>query len=518
MTNEPGIPVSENTGNVPVGRNVAWNLLGLGLPMLVAVCAIPPLVHGLGAKRFGLLTLAWVVIGYFSLFDLGMGRALTRVVAERRGSGRDEEIPSMVRAALPLMLALGLVGSLTLRAISPWLLLDILRVPPDLRHESIRSFSMLALAIPVVIMSAALRGVLEGHQKFGLANLVRGTMGSFSFLGPLLVLPFTHDLAAVVTTLVAGQTLALLAYVSACSRVIPGLFRRGSMSPAAVRPLIRFGGWVTVSNITGPIMVYIDRFLIGSLLSLSAVTFYATPYEFITRAGVLPAALAGALFPVFSTDAAAESDRVPRLMARALAYVFLGLFPITLIAVLFARDGLSWWLGAPFALASTGVLQWLAAGVLVNGLAQIPYALIQGFSRPDITAKLHLIELPFYLLITWQLIVHRGIKGAAMAWTLRAVVDAVLLLAVAAKLAPRAATTIRTFGFTIGAGLSALAIGAQLPDNPRIKFLFAIAGVLMALLPWLVQNIKRSYAARLTFDNAPPHRHPTKHDSIRPGP
>ena len=75
-------------GNRGLARNAVWNLLSLVAPMLVALGAIPALIRTLGADRFGILTLAWMLIGYCSLFDLGLGRALTKLVSEgsRRGS------------------------------------------------------------------------------------------------------------------------------------------------------------------------------------------------------------------------------------------------------------------------------------------------------------------------------------------------------------------------------------------------------------------------------------------------
>jgi len=85
---------------VSLARNSVFNLLGQGIPFLAALVAIPPLIRGLGTDRFGVLTLAWMVIGYFSLFDLGLGRALTQVVAERISAGRDTVAPPLVWAAL----------------------------------------------------------------------------------------------------------------------------------------------------------------------------------------------------------------------------------------------------------------------------------------------------------------------------------------------------------------------------------------------------------------------------------
>src|SRR5258705_13553401 len=66
-----------------LARNAVWNLLGNGTPMIVAVVCIPILIRGLGKERFGVLTLVWAVIGYASLFDLGLGRALTQLVARK---------------------------------------------------------------------------------------------------------------------------------------------------------------------------------------------------------------------------------------------------------------------------------------------------------------------------------------------------------------------------------------------------------------------------------------------------
>lgn len=71
-----------------LARNTVWNLIGNGAPMIVAVFSIPILIHALGKDRFGVLALAWALIGYASLFDMGLGRALTQLVARKLGSGR----------------------------------------------------------------------------------------------------------------------------------------------------------------------------------------------------------------------------------------------------------------------------------------------------------------------------------------------------------------------------------------------------------------------------------------------
>jgi len=204
-----------------LARNTVWNLLGSGAPMVVAVFCIPILIRGLGKERFGVLALAWALIGYASLFDLGLGRALTQLVARKLGAGEEREVPTLVWTSLLLMLLLGLLGTATLIVLAPWLVHRALHVPGALQRETLQSFYLLGLSIPVVISTAGLRGLLEAHQRFGLINALRIPMGVFTFAGPLLILPFSRSLFPVVGILVAGRLIGWAAHLLVCFRVAP---------------------------------------------------------------------------------------------------------------------------------------------------------------------------------------------------------------------------------------------------------------------------------------------------------
>src|SRR6266446_9973364 len=181
-----------------LARNTIWNLIGSGAPMLVAVFCIPILIRGLGKERFGVLALAWALIGYASLFDLGLGRALTQLVARKLGAAEEREIPSLAWTSLLLMMLLGFAGTACILLISPWLTGHGLNIPAALQGEALQSFRLLGLSLPFVITTAGLRGLLEAHQRFGLINALRIPMGVFTFAGPLLVLPFSKSLFPVV--------------------------------------------------------------------------------------------------------------------------------------------------------------------------------------------------------------------------------------------------------------------------------------------------------------------------------
>jgi len=155
-----------------------------------------------------------------------------------------------------------------------------------------------------------------------------------------------------------------------------------------------------------------------------------------------------------------------------------------LCTVALAQDGLTLWLGAEFAKHSFRVLQWLAVGVFINSLANVPFALLQGVGRPDLIATLHLIELPLYLGLLWWLIGTRGIEGAAIAWTARVAIDALSLFGLANRFLPgKNPIRLRT---ALLPAMALLILGlAALVQGPMVKGFFLLVTILcFVLVTW----------------------------------
>lgn len=419
-----------------LARNSIWTLLGNGLPLLVAIWAIPTLIRGLGAARFGLLTIIWMGIGYLNLFDLGTGRALTKLVAERLGDGREHELPSLIKLGLRLMFALGCLAAVIGAVITPWVTADLLRIPLGLMRESEWSFLLLAASLPFVISTAGLIGILQAHQRFASVAAVRIPMGILTFVGPVIALSFTPSLIATTAVLASCRILAWLAYGALSQDLRHGMGERSISTRHAMRELLSFGGWVTISNIVGPMMVYFDRFVIGALLTMTAVAYYTTPFDVVTRLTVISGALISVLFPAMTAALAGDPIRARVIFTRAAGLLLVAVFiPLALI-MLFASEGLRLWLNPAFAYAGLPVVKWLTIGILINSSAGLPYAILQGKGRPDLTGILHLVEFPIYAIVLWSMVETFGIVGAAVAWTVRVMIDALALFVLGIKYVP----------------------------------------------------------------------------------
>lgn len=417
-----------------LARNTALNLVGQVIPLLVGLATIPYVVRGLGTEGFGILSLAWLLLGYFSLFDLGLGRATTKFVAECLGRAEMDRLPGVVWTALGFQVLSGVAGGLLMGALTPLLVDRILKIPPSLVGETKTTFFILAASLPFVLASNSLRGVLEGGQRFDMVNFIKIPASISVFLLPAIALSFGLRLPGIVLLLVLARLASTLAYLLVCFRIFSVLRHsiRFSIQSRILRPLAAYGGWVTVTNVVSPVLVYADRFLIGSMLSASAIGYYAAPYEAVARLSVLYGSLVTALFPAFSSlRSAGDLDGLERMYAKSIKFLLLIAGPLMLVLVVFARDLLLLWLGEDFALHSTFVFRLFAVGFFLTSLFVVPFTLLQGLGRADITAKFHVAELFFYVPLVWVLTMHWGLRGAAIAWTCRVIGDGVLLFGAA---------------------------------------------------------------------------------------
>jgi O-antigen/teichoic acid export membrane protein len=284
--------------------------------------------------------------------------------------------------------------------------------------------------------------------------------------------------------LVTGRVIGWTLHLAICVRRYSYMRRGIAISGGTLGPLLRYGGWTTLTNVVSPMMVFLDRFLIGALLPIAAVTHYVTPYEAITKMTVIPSAILAAMFPAFAATFASDRERMGQLYDRALRAVVIVTFPVLLVAIALAPEGMRLWMGLSLPPVSTTVLQVLAIGIFINSIAQAPFAALQGAGRPDLIAKLHLLELPVYVGAIWLLIHTLGLIGVAIAWTLRVTIDAVALLLVTRGTLKLPLLPERAGVWTIALMLTALG-AAAVPSALLIRVvLVLVVGVLFATLAW----------------------------------
>ena len=417
-------------------RNTLWNLSGALLPIPAALVCIPLLVSGLGMERFGMLGVAWMVLGYFGLFDFGMSQGTTRFIAASASKGDHAGMLSLALGSLLLHGALGSVAALLFALLVPWLADVLFSTSPALNRETRYALYWLAATVPLIVLTAALRGMLEGLQRFDIVNRIRIAGGIVNYVGPVIGLYFDPSLPSVIVAIFLGRVGVFAAYSAACVGALPKARSRLRVEYRSLLSLAAFGGWLSVSSFVNPLLIATDRFVIATAISVVAVAYYVMPYEIVTKAWLISASMMGAMFPALSVLAAREPGSLRSVCRAAETYLLFFAAPVITLLLGSADWLLECWLGTEFGQHSTAVARWLAVGILVNIVAQVPLTALHAIGRADITAKIALAQLPVYAMAAWYCGVRFDITGVAAVWTARALIDALMLFSIAHAILP----------------------------------------------------------------------------------
>jgi O-antigen/teichoic acid export membrane protein len=409
-----------------VARNSALYFSSLAVPAVAAIFLVPITVRALGPARFGLLALAWAVVEGSGMFDFGLGRATVRFVADgmARGTTRVKEI---VLASAFSQTAGGILAAILLYLLAPALVHRVFKVSPEVVPEAIAMFRVLAFHLPVILWIASLRAALEGAQRFDISTALRIPSSIASVLVPAVAATLGASLSTIMWILLGVRVILALCHAEAVRRTL--LDRRWGIPSgfATLREMLRYSGWVAVSTVLGPALASFDRFVVGSVVGIIGLGYYAGAAEATNRFLMIPATAFSAILPALSAAEGHEGrDRVLIVTRAARRQLAALLFPLCLVLFALAPTILTLWLGPSFGEASGRAFRILAVGVFLTGLAHLPLALLYGAGRPDLPAKINLFQVALHVPVTIVLVHMWGITGAATAWMIRCAEDYVL--------------------------------------------------------------------------------------------
>lgn len=469
-----------------LSKNTTYNLIGTLVPLGLAVVTVPAYLKLIGAERYGVLAIAWLILGYFGVFDLGLGRAVTQRIAAMRDES-DESRATTFGTAVVANGIIGCVGALILWPIAYYVFASGVGMSHALRGEAVSIAPLLALALPVATASGMLGGALMGRERFREVNLITTNSTVLFQLLPLgTAWLFGPDLRVLLMSSVLARCIGLAMLWWECGRVFGRdafrLFDAGQL-----KTLMHYGGWVSVTSLIGPLLLMSDRFLIGRSLGAVAVTVFTVPTQITSRLSPIAGALGRALFPRL---AYADPEEVDRLTSDCVRVLFAFMTLPVAIGVGIMEPTMRLWLGAQIGEQAAPIGRILLVAAWINVFAQVPYWRLQARGMPRAVALAHTIEIPFYIPLLMVLLARLGLLGAAIAGLARMLADLALLQWMAERRA------VNLGGFAAGLAIFAsqeLALRVLSPSIPHACLVALGGGLCATAVSWLVlpRSIRR---------------------------
>jgi len=409
-----------------LASNVLYQFGSQSLLLVLTFVFSPYVVHRLGVDLYGLLILAGLTTNYFAIVELGLGQATVKFLADAYTHRDWNRLRRILWTSVLTYLALSAVAALGLVVLTPWLT-HVLRVPQASTVLTEQVLYLCAAGLAVSMMGSIFASVPRALERFDIVTFLSVPAGVGQLTVNLLLLYFGFSIRGLIVGGVVIQSLVLVAYIGIARHLLYPL-GRPAFDPPALRQLLGFGGLVSVSQVVLPILAHVEKFIIGSVLTLSAVAFYSVPYNLVWALTYIPSSISGVLFPAFSRlTVEGNADRRSQLLVRGTKYVFTAILPVAVVLAIFSRKFLAAWMGPEFAMRSTAVLQVLTFAVVVHSVSDPAYQALQAMGRPGIPAAFNVLEACLHVPLCFFLIGRYGVLGGAIAWAVRGSLNTLLL-------------------------------------------------------------------------------------------
>jgi O-antigen/teichoic acid export membrane protein len=401
---------------VSVSRNTAYNLAGAVIPVALSFLTVPLYLHLVGAERYGVLAIAWLLLGYFGIFDMGMGRATSFRIASLK-TGSAAERADVFRTAIGINLGIGVVGGAVLWLAGYGFFGSIFKVSDALRAETLAGLPWLAASVPVATLTGVLTGALQGREQFLQTNTVSVVSTVLFQLFPLGVAWLLGPrLAGLLGAAVFARIVGIAILWVMCHRALTQ-GQRPRWRQDQARGLLAFGGWVAVNGSIGPLLIMADRFMIGAILSARAVAVYTIPFQLAQRSTLVTNALTNALFPRLTSSGPEErlvilDKSICTLAALLTVPVFLGLFIMKPFLIL--------WVGSEIGNAAARIGAIVMLAFWANSFVAVYFTYFQARGTPATITKILLGQVAPYLGLLWFVLGRYGLEGAAWLFLVRA--------------------------------------------------------------------------------------------------
>lgn len=416
-----------------ISKNILWNIMGHGWLIVLLFLATPFLIRRLGAEFYGIYILVGIIVDYCSFAQLGMVDASVKYISEQMARGQRREVQATFWTAMISQAAIGCAVTALILFLTPFLVEHVFRVSEDLVPEARLAVSIGALSFLCSMVTGVATGALRAVGRFDLLNIAGILWGTLQTGLAVALLWWGQSLPALLASNLFIQVSSLVMFGAYARRILP-IEMPPAFRMAEMKRLLRFGSFLTVSGIVGPILTNIEKVILTAVQSVSALTYYHVPFSLISRLAFIPSSFSSVLFPAYSHFQGKQDTEANRsLHRRSTLYLFYLFGAPFLFFILFGRGFLAWWISPEFAETSATVLMILAGAGLANALAYPSITLLNSTGRPHIPAAFHVLETVVYAPVCYWLIMAHGLTGAASAWLFRVFLDMLLLHAASCR-------------------------------------------------------------------------------------
>jgi O-antigen/teichoic acid export membrane protein len=267
--------------------------------MLVNLISIPILLDLLGKDAYGIQRLVAVLIGYFTIMDMGLDLPIIKFVSRYKSIGKDDLLQKLLNTTILLYTCIGLIGLVIIFILSKFFALYVFNIPVFLQKDAILVFYIASFGFLASVGMSWGRALFKGLQKYHITYAVSTFNQLVGIVLGITVVLYGHGLVGFVLVRVVTAFVSVLMYYVLAKKSLSITFNpkfdRGILK--AIREFVSYG---IINRAVGAILSRLDVTIIGITIGVGAVAIYSVPFMIVSQLGYMIAFAIGFVFPLTS--------------------------------------------------------------------------------------------------------------------------------------------------------------------------------------------------------------------------
>lgn len=345
----------KNTGSRKISliNNSIFSVLSWFMPIVIGFIATPIIVRSLGNREYGLYA---VILGFISYsFSFGIGKVLTKYIAEYRASGETDKIAEVVSATFWLSIGLAFTGTIVVALSARFLAAEVLYLPPDQQRMGEIGLYLACAAIIATILSQIFQYILQGIHRFRSFVILTNVSGLLLNIGNVTLAVLGYGTAALLTWNLIALCIMGAAFAFDAMRYLPEFSLRPRFRSSIWSSVLRYGVNIILYQIFGNILLAFERGWVVRKFGAEAATFYVIPMTLAIYMHSIIGSCLLAVFPVFN-ELLADKAKLTELYQKATKLLIALVFMFSTMLIVGGRPLLRVWIGEEMAARGYAIL------------------------------------------------------------------------------------------------------------------------------------------------------------------
>lgn len=382
--------------------------------ILTAFIVSPIMVKQLGDETYGIWVLIVSVSSYFTVLDFGINTAIVRYVSKYTALKDYKKTRQIYSSSFAIFIFLSAIA-LSLIAVIGIFFKDFFDIESFSDTYLYMVIFIVGLDLAINLTFGVLSGTMRALQNFLEINIIMTTVIIIKNIILVFLLLNGYSLLSLAIVLIASTVArCLIQYIFIKKKYSFLKFEISSIDKSTLRLLFNYSIYSFLIAVSLKILFSTDSIVIGALVSVEGVTFYAIPAMIVEYMEKLVWAVIAVLIPIISTrEAVGDSKENTRLYVLGTKYTLLLCSPIIIVLFIAGDDFIRIWMGSAYEEPSSKVLNILLIGYIFSISQLIAQGILKGISKHKALAIIFCVQAIANLVLSIFLAPEYGIYGVA---------------------------------------------------------------------------------------------------------